>query len=482
MARPLHAFSIELDKRIGEILARDGVPGASVAVVSGDNDYLGLYGVKRLGGEEPIGPETAFNVGSTSKAFASAAAAVLVAGGQMQWDDPIRKYIPDFRVWSEEVSAAMTLRDLASNRAGLPRSGICEFGTDMTISAGELVRRLAYVKPAAPWRSRFTYSNVGHTAVALAVERAAGMEYLAFVEQALLTPLGMRHSSGGTRARRLRDQAGWHSAVDGKTIAISPIFTDVQVGSAGMCVSGGDALRWLRLHLGQTPSVLTEQVLAELHLPQIDIDARDLAIWIGPPDSANASYCLGWASSDQNGVRILRHSGSDFGINAYVAFVPSAGVGVAVYLNKDCKASVEIGYVVLDALLNFPPRDWHAQVSSKQLPDTNSTFQFANPQPGSGPLARSAASYVGRYESLLNGNATVTVDGSDLRIVFADAPIFDAALVSLGQDKFLAVPHYPGLVSDSVGARFETEFVFGGHQPRTMNIRGLGKFCRAGTG
>src|SRR5690606_36145425 len=109
---------------------------------------------------------------------------------------------------------AMTLRDLSGNRAGLPRNGVLEFGTELTIDAEEVVRRLRHAPPAARPRERFTYSNIAHTAVALVVERISGLAYVDFLKREVFGPLGMETASGGSAARTdIADHAGWHCAL-----------------------------------------------------------------------------------------------------------------------------------------------------------------------------------------------------------------------------------------------------------------------------
>lgn len=466
-------------------MARYGVPGASVAIVRDGQPYVGSYGVRRLSAKDPVTPRTAFNVASTSKAFTAATVAALADCGITSWDDPVRKWAPEFEAPDPWISDHMTLRDLSANRSGLPRTGVCEFGTELAITVEEVIRRLKYVEPLHRFRQRFTYSNIGHTVVALAAARAYGSTYLKALRELILEPLGMTDTSCGTAARtELQDQAGWHCSVDGRTIEIDPIYTDVHMGTAGMCVSAQDAARWLRFLLGDGTvdgkRVLSKEALAELFTPQIVVRPEELAIWIGPPEAKFAGYCLGWACSEQSGYKVFRHSGSDFGVNAHVVLVPEARLGIAAYVNKDCKASIEITYRALDALLDLPPRDWTRIINDRTLPDTNASFRHSPlTPPAPRPLDRPQR-YVGVYFHPANGRICVQLgEQGILEVRFADASVFDSELRPLGGDRFLTVPFYPGLGSDAVGGRFEAEFqnVVGGVAKR-LAIAGIGDFER----
>lgn len=479
MPQAIADLSAELDAAIRDALRRHEVPGAAVAAVRDGTGFATAYGVKHLGGDAPVGAGTAFNIGSTSKGVCAAAIAVLAAKGRIGWDDPVQRYLPEFGFGGDALAGRLTLRDLSANRAGLPRTGLIEFGSDLAIDATELVRRTRHVAPVAPPGQRFTYSNIGHVAVALAATRAAGLPYHRLLEETLFGPLGMTGSSAGAAARtRLADHAGWHCAVDGRTIALDPVFTDVQMGAAGVCMSAADAVRWLDFLLGEDRSVLPATALADLFAPQVPIAPDQMAIWIAPPGATDPAYALGWAVAYQDSRRVVRHSGSDFGMNAHISLAPDHGYGAAVFVNKDCKASVEVNYLVMDALAGVSLRDWSRAVSDPSLPDTNASFLQAERSSAASEAGYEPAALAGAYFNAANGRADVAVGPQGLEIAFADAPLFHAALNPAGRDRFTLVPFYAGLVSDSVGARFHVTADMAGGLATALDIRGIARFER----
>jgi len=436
-------FSGDLDARINAILAAYDAPGAAVALVSKGQAFASGFGRRHLALPDPVGTTTAFNVGSTSKAFSATAVAVLVARGIMNWDDPVRRWLPDFTTWRESDAAAMTLRDLSGNRAGLPRNGILEFGTELTITAAELtitaeevVRRLRFSPPAAGLRERFTYSNIAHTAVALAVERASGLAYVDFLKREIFGPLGMKDASGGAVAQTdLKDPAGWHCALDGETVEIPPrrppgICRAVPFSGGCRTLARLQPRRRFAHPAGYGSPILPASGLAELFEPQIALREEELAIWIAPPGATGPAYALGWGVAWQNGVRVIRHSGSDFGINAHVALAPAERSGVAVYVNKDCKASIEISYAVLDALMGWSPGDWRDVIFDRKLPDTNAGFKHSTLRPNGARPDRPWDTYAGRFHSRREGALDVAVQAERLSLRFLDAPVFDGELAS----------------------------------------------------
>jgi CubicO group peptidase (beta-lactamase class C family) len=81
-------------------------------------------------------------------------AAILVDDGTLRWDEPIRKYLPDFQLHDPWISEHVTLRDVLANRTGLSRASICEYGSDL--SRAEVLRRARDIEPACGFRDQFT--------------------------------------------------------------------------------------------------------------------------------------------------------------------------------------------------------------------------------------------------------------------------------------------------------------------------------------
>ena len=80
------------------------VPGASVAIVKdGSVIYMKGFGVRDVRTNQPVTPDTLFDIGSCTKAFTSAAVAMLVDEGKMRWDGKVNEYIPFFHLYDPEA-------------------------------------------------------------------------------------------------------------------------------------------------------------------------------------------------------------------------------------------------------------------------------------------------------------------------------------------------------------------------------------------
>src|SRR5450432_4035362 len=117
-AKPLNSGRI--DALAEAALKAWQVPGCAIAIIQGDRVvYQKGYGLKELGKPDPLTTKTVFAIGSTTKAFTTAVLATLNDEGRLNWDDPVRKYLPEFRLSDPSANTLVTIRDLVSHRTGL---------------------------------------------------------------------------------------------------------------------------------------------------------------------------------------------------------------------------------------------------------------------------------------------------------------------------------------------------------------------------
>lgn len=474
----LQELSPNLDLKIDKILKYYNVPGAGIAVVKNGQTYLKAYGIKNIESNEAVSINTAFNIGSTSKAFTSTVTAILVEEGLLDWDDPINKYVPEFELNDKWLTDNVTIRDLCGNRTGLTRSGFSEFASNTDINVLDILSRLKYSKSEFGFRERFSYVNPGHIAVAVACSRVTGKNFVTLLSEKIWQPLGMNNSSGGKKAESdLCDISNWHCNWRGKCVSIASTFADNVLGSGGLCISAKDAACWLKLHLKKgivdSKQIISEQSLQETYAPQVIVRPEDIAPWIGTPETKFAAYCLGWATSDFYGHRVIRHSGSDLGIQAQVALVPDSGVGVSVYLNKkDSIASLEVSYLILGFLLGVN-KNWR-QMLNQPLPDTGVQFERIEGLPqekASLPLT----SYVGEFYSQGDGVAEVTCNGDHLFVDFKLGSMYSSDLYPLGGHDFLPIARNP---ANEFNLRVRSQFTVEDNVAVKLFVPEVGEFYR----
>src|SRR3970282_2880940 len=112
--------SVQVDELVNRSIKTFNVPGIAVAIVKDGKVVLAKgYGVKSINTNEKVDANTLFGIASNSKAFTSAALAMLVDEGKVKWDDKVIKHLPNFKMYNEYVTNEFTIRDLLTHRSGL---------------------------------------------------------------------------------------------------------------------------------------------------------------------------------------------------------------------------------------------------------------------------------------------------------------------------------------------------------------------------
>jgi CubicO group peptidase (beta-lactamase class C family) len=156
-------------------ITKFNVPGAAVAVIhGGDVGYLRGFGVKELGGTEPVTPDTLLMIGSITKPMTTTLAAALVDDGRLSWDTRLIDLLPQFAAGDRTLTGRLTVRDAFCNCSGLPGRDLERYFESGKLTPEAALTALAGVPPIAPFGKQFIYSNpliaAGGYAVAVAAQ------------------------------------------------------------------------------------------------------------------------------------------------------------------------------------------------------------------------------------------------------------------------------------------------------------------------
>src|SRR6187397_1421416 len=109
------------------------VPGCAIGIVQDGRTVLAKgFGRRNIQDKLPVTTDTVFAIGSCTKAFTCTALGILADEGKLDWDKPVRDYMPDFRVFDPVATERMTARDLVTHRSGLPRHDMLWYGSSLS--------------------------------------------------------------------------------------------------------------------------------------------------------------------------------------------------------------------------------------------------------------------------------------------------------------------------------------------------------------
>ena len=138
------------------------VPGCAIACVrDGDVVLAAGWGRRDTQTGDPVTENTLFAIGSVTKAFTVATVGALVDDGLLDWERPLRDYVPEVRLNDPVVTERLSMVDLLSHRSGLPRHDLAWVGHPDR-SRADLVRRLRFLPLSKDLRQAFQYCNLGY--------------------------------------------------------------------------------------------------------------------------------------------------------------------------------------------------------------------------------------------------------------------------------------------------------------------------------
>ena len=177
-------------------LSRNGLNGVVLYAEQGQVVYEKAFGWRDLSKrqKDSLRIDDAFQLSSDSKMFTAEAIMLLKADGKLEYDDDVRKYIPELPY------EGVTIRHLLHHRSGLPRYDAMAdthwLDRRKPFSNEALIKMLADKKPdlyGAPDAS-FFYNNINYALLATVVERVSGQHFEDFMRERIFEPVGMTHS------------------------------------------------------------------------------------------------------------------------------------------------------------------------------------------------------------------------------------------------------------------------------------------------
>lgn len=350
-----------LERDAERIMASGEVVGMAVAVVARGEIALarGFGKVEARRGAAAVTERTVFRIASLSKTIAGTYIGLLVEEERLRWDTPVVSILPGFTLADPVQTAQLTVNDLLAHRSGLPRHTF-----DLDLEGDQpyplLIERLAHTRLECPVGTCYGYQNVAFSLVGDIGFHLTGEFYFREVERRLFRPLGMEDASFGRQA--LEGSASWarpHVRRGRQWRAVPPKDTYYRVQpAAGVNASARDMARWMLAQLGHRPEVLSPELLAAVHEPQIVTEReKTLAPWRRARLRA-AHYARGWRVFDYAGERLLFHGGAVQGYRAMMGLLPARDFGLVILWN--CESALPSGLFpsTLDRVLGLPRRDW----------------------------------------------------------------------------------------------------------------------------
>lgn len=434
---------VSLDRAIDDAFARYHLPGIAAGVVEdGEVTWTRTKGELVAGEGRPVTRKSLFKIASNSKAMTAATLGRLVDAGKLGWDDPVVKWLPNFRMHDEWVTREFRVRDLLIHDSGL-REGAGDlllWPEPNEYTRADVIAGLRHLVPVSSFRARYDYDNSMYILAGEVAAAVAGAPYEQVIAREVFVPLGLERCRVGAWdvASVGGDLAQPHRLVDDKPVAWHR--DDVHVPRTTMDPAGGircsldDMLRWVQAWLAPQPGWLSDAQRAEAWKPQIvmPVSARNRE-W----DATNfRAYGFGWRLADVDGQLHVSHTGTLSGMYSLTVMLPKENAGFVVLMNGDAGTA----RVVLTELMTkhwTKPSDerdvayWDGRIAAEPAPPVASRLPDTSSRVAATPAELRDA--LGLYEDPLLGDATLCANGGDVRFAVRRSPRLAGRVMRVGE-------------------------------------------------
>jgi D-alanyl-D-alanine carboxypeptidase len=348
-----------VDKIASQVLARTGVPSASVAVVKdGQIVYEQAYGDARLDPRVASSPQMRYSVGSISKQFTATAILMLAEEGKLSLNDPVARFLPNLTRANE-----VTIRQILSHTSGYqdywPQDYVPPFMLQ-TVTADKILdmwaRKPLDFEPGTKWQ----YSNTNFVIAGLIVEKASGMPLLQFLQQRVFTPLKMESVVNIDQTKLGdTDPTGY------MRYALGPLRPAPKEGKGWLFAAG---------ELAMTADDLAKWDIAMINQSLLKpASYREMQTEVKLKNGDGTHYGLGIDVFTQDGRRVIEHSGEVSGFTADNIVLPDDKVAVAVLTNQDAvSAASTISQRIASLFISGSPGP---SVASQKLAQVRAIFE-----------------------------------------------------------------------------------------------------------
>ena len=358
----------QVDSIVNYALSKFNVAGCAISIVKdGDVIYSKGFGVKSASTKSLVNKHTNFAIASNSKAFTTAALSILVEDEKLKWDDKVRDYIPEFKMYNPYVTENFNIQDLLTHRSGLGLGvGDLMFfpdGSDFTID--DLLSSFQHFKPVSAFRTKFDYDNLLYLVAGEVIARVSGMSWEDFIEKRIFQPLNMDNSYASLD--RMKDKSNLarpHDSNSG-TLKVLPDYQEMINGAAGGIYANVDDIsNWMMMHLnnGKYGDSLKQQLFTQKAQREMWKIHTVTNVNRNPRYNSHfAGYGLGWYLSDIKGNMSVSHTGGLPGMLSKTIMIPDINLGVVILTNTSDDGGGVFGAVsntIVDSYLGLDDFGW----------------------------------------------------------------------------------------------------------------------------
>ncbi|MDB5508899.1 MAG: beta-lactamase [Hyphomicrobiales bacterium] len=348
VAHATAASAQTLDERRIETAAlrfmkRNGAPGLQIGVLTPSGARVFPFGLASRETGTKVDGSTLFEIGSISKTFTAALAALAVEGGKAGWNDPASRHVPELK--GSQFDNVSLLQLATHTMGGMPLQL-----PESVRSHAELIAYYRSWKPDAPAGSTRSYANPSIGLLGMATARALQGDFATLMQKLVLQPLGLLHTDYDVpTSQRVEEAQGYRRDGGEVRLSAAPLAREAY----GLRTTAGDLLRFLQAQLdAEAATTPLGRALRSTQVGHYKSGALTQAlIWEWYPAEAGWARLVAGNSEDMtlkstpvepivppqrpDAGAIVNKTGATNGFGAYVAFIPERRIAIVLLANRN---------------------------------------------------------------------------------------------------------------------------------------------------
>lgn len=347
---------IQVEKKLDEILKNHfnpSQPGCEVLVAKhGQIIYKKAFGSADLELNVTLNPDMVFNLASITKQFTAVAILQLVEQGKISLQDSLQKFIPDF----PSKGHIITIENLLTHTSGIKDYMQIDYPNSymerLDYRPKQLIDSFKNFALEFEPGTKFSYSNSGYYLLGYIIEKITGKRYQSYVQDNLLTPLGLIHTYFDSAGIVIPNRVNGYQKDDTVFKNADYWSPTIEYAAGGLISNVDDLFKW---HNG----LYSYRILKKENLQKAFTSFQ-------LKDGTSTDYGYGWFLKTSNGIKSIEHAGGIPGFITNEIYFPAEDIFIAILCNCGAAPVDELS-VNISGIVIGKPLQTDIKVDSKTL-------------------------------------------------------------------------------------------------------------------
>lgn len=352
--------SIKIDSLGKLTLNETNTLGAYVSILKSDSVwYQSAFGVNDIQTKCVFNDSTIFPISSNTKAFNAVLLAYEAQQERIDFDIPIKQYLPGLELKSDFMTQELTLTDLLTHRWGIPRYDLTYYGLrkKIPLSNEAVFKKLKYLDTSTSFRTTFQYGNNQYILGAYLLEQLNQEKWEVQLQNHILSPLGMddTHCDLEQYLKSNNRSQGYQRKEPISMDLAQPLY--YVSGMGNMFSSIRDLQKWCAFLQKGNDEILSSDWIEYTQTGHFLVGYEEPY-----PGFSNISYGFGWYIYDYFGTKVVLHHGDNIGHQTLIVLLPDDDISFVMVANEGMTSNsfcFNMMFYLIDMHKKRPLNDWN---------------------------------------------------------------------------------------------------------------------------